>query len=245
VRALRTVACVLLVATADGHAADVFRDTAFYAREDGKMVPVDRIPADVEIVPLKATPDGQWLRVWWKEREGWIRARDVRGADVKNLRAPAAFADATEQLSSERNAVRLELGLQAQRVGSGFGAGYFRRVPALELVDELRVDVGALGLFFPTPLNGVTFHGQFLVRALRPVLEGKSEVGGELGAFYNRFVRDDPFAFGDNVFNTFGAVFGPTGTYAFRPDWKLGVHIRVLLGASVNTHIALGLEHRF
>jgi hypothetical protein len=30
----------------------VFRDTPFYAREDGKRVPVDRIPANVKIALL-------------------------------------------------------------------------------------------------------------------------------------------------------------------------------------------------
>jgi hypothetical protein len=78
-------------------AADVYRDTPFFARENGRMVPVDPIPADVEILPLKATPDGRWLRVWWKEREGWIGTRDVRGVDVSKLRAPAAVADARRE----------------------------------------------------------------------------------------------------------------------------------------------------
>lgn len=225
-------------------AADVFRDTPFFAREDGRMVPVDRIPADVEIVPLKATPDGQWLRVWWKEREGWIRARDVRGVDVNKLRVPAAVADATESLSPDRNAVRFDFALMARRVGIGLGAGYFRRAPFLEFIADTRVDVGTAFYYFPSPVGGMATQLQLTFRGLHAVL-GKIEVGGEFGGFWNRYVADDPFNFGDNVDNTFGVVLGPMGTYTLSPTVRLAMSVRVLLAATVNTQLAFGAEFRF
>jgi len=231
--------------TAAAPAAEVFRDTPFFVREDGRMMSVDRIPADAEIVPLKATPDGKWIRLWWKEREGWIRARDVSGVNINTLRAPTAEVEAADSLSAENNTLRLDFSLQARRVGVGAGIAYFRRAPFLEFISETRFELGPAVYYFPFPSGATLLQAMLLVRGIRRVL-GKLEVGGELGFVYQRLTVDDPFGFGDNVDNGFGAAFGPMGTYSIGNDMVIGMNIRVLLtSSSVNVQLASGVEYRF
>ncbi len=244
-RSLFAAALLGGLVTLPASAAEVFRDTPFYVREDGKMISTDRIPANAEIVPLKATPDGQWLRLWWKEREGWIRARDVSGVNVNALRAPSAVVEAADSLSAENNTFRLDLSLQARRVGVGAGIAYFRRAPFLEFISETRFEVGPAVYYFPFPSGATLLQAMLLFRGIHRVL-GKLEVGGELGFVYQRLTADDPFGFGDNVENGFGAAFGPMGTYSVGNSTVIGLNIRVLLTtSSVNVQLASGVEYRF